>query len=99
MLKKVTLFISVLTISGCSLFLQNNVSEIDKTPKLNIQEPVLENLEPVEFIVTKQPDGTILFGLSSTNYKSLSINIKRIQTHIYLQKKVIDSYKKYYKED
>lgn len=99
MLKKVFLFISLLVISGCSFFLQNKVPEIDKTPKLNIQEPVLENLEPVEFIVTKQPDGTILFGLSSQNYKSLSINIKKIQTHIYLQKKVIDAYKKYYRED
>lgn len=107
---KLIICLLLLTLTGCSLFRQEPV--ILETPKLNLSEPVLATLEPVDFIIiTKENSGQIfkeleqkkavpvLFGLTGQNYKSLSKNIDNIKNYIAIQKTIIKEYKKYYEEE
>lgn len=105
------LLISLILIlsSGCS---QKDISvkteEVQKQ-KLNLQNPIVLTQEQFKwYVITPenssevwdrmQEDGVdlVLFGLTDTGYEKLSNNISKTTRFIFLQREILEQYKKYY---
>lgn len=80
----------------------------EKLP-LDIENPKSVQMNDVEFIIITERNSKealsklndaglepVIFGLSGTDYKSLSTNMQEIIKHILTQRKIIKKYKDYY---
>lgn len=110
MKKILCLIILVSTLTGCTSTIKGISSPIDK-PALNLDSPPPMKLAKVEFVVIHKDNAEkifaemeakglepVLFGLSGTDYKHLSVNMAEIKTFIKLQNKIIILYKDYYEK-
>lgn len=99
-----------LFISGCSILSLKKVDE-DNTPKLKLPEPIELNMRSIKFLVVTKDnvdkvfkllenneEDLVIFSLTGTDYKNLSLNIQEIKNYIKQQRSVIKLYKEYYEE-
>ena len=97
----------VIATSGC--FAAHPVVDVVEKAPLNLSDPPPISLSPVNFIVVHQgnvdavmtemiqaQEEPVLFCLSGTGYKNLSVNISLIKGHLVAQKKVTNKYRSYY---
>lgn len=105
----VSVLLSLVLISGCSLPEKKSVVEIE-TAK---QERILLRLEPqpplkldsIQWtVITKElaasmNDDAVYFALSDKDYEKLSLNFAKIIRYIMLNNSMLNKYKEYYEGD
>lgn len=105
-MRKIMILCIVLFFCGCST---NKLKKIGEKPHLdlNVIEPL--ELDDVKFVVVHKDNAQqifedmqqknevpVLIGMSGTDYKKLSINMKKIQNYLREQQKTIILYREYY---
>lgn len=108
-MKKIFL-LSLLLLCSCTRTLKHPII-VDK-PNLNLPPPQSIKMSPVEFKVLHQDNvnqyfddmnkngkDVVIFSLTESGYKNLSINIQKIKSYIKEQSKIIKLYKQYYEEN
>jgi hypothetical protein len=102
------LLLSLILLSACSSSVTSGGVLYNKPP-LSIKDPSPIIMSPVNFKVIHKDNSEkifseleskkqepVLFGLTGSDYKSLSINMQELKSHILLQREIIRKYKEYY---
>jgi len=97
-------------VSGCSWLCGKPIQSNYEKPYITFDEPKPLTMERVNFVIVtkdnsqkkfaemeKDRKDPVVFGLSDSDYAALARNMEAIQGQILLYKKVIQSYKDYYK--
>lgn len=70
---------------------------------LSLPDPEPLTLRPVRWTVLpmtdKDGESIVLFSLSESGYKNLSLNIQDILTYMQLQRRILEEYRKYYEPE
>lgn len=108
-MKRVFLFLLVLTIVGCIGCSSTKTLQIRSAettmPALDLPNPKPLELSDVRFIVvTAENQADVLnknqafFAITETEYEDLASNLLKIRGFILQQRTIIESYKKYYED-
>lgn len=105
-MRKIIVLLIIVLLSGCSA---NKLKKVGEKPQLDIDVAEPLDLEDVEFVVVHKDnidqiftemenknETPVLIGMSGSDYKKLSINMKKIQNYLREQQKTIILYKEYY---
>lgn len=93
---RIILLLSILLISGCSIFKPRIEYVAVNTPVSCTNAATLEGLQmlPVKWQTATSVEGKVVLALDGKHYSNLSINIASIKSYIENQKSIIQYYEK-----
>jgi hypothetical protein len=85
------------------VFLSACTEIVQPRAPLNLADPEPLSLKPVKWSVVpvedKNGNTVVLFSLTETGYKNMSLNVQDILNYLILQKRILEEYREYYEPE